>query len=119
MRERLYHFEVGFPKDFERPEQRVKVNYGPHARREAFQDRYGAIKLPSFLTLRRFQVIEIGMVGESVSKILFRGTLDDKRDLCIVLIPNGNKPWRAKTVWVNLRTDKHKTLNVSRYEKVA
>jgi hypothetical protein len=31
------------------------------------------------------------------------------------LIPNGDKPWRCKTVWVNTKWDQHKTLDKSRY----
>lgn len=117
MNERLYHFEVTLPEGFSAPQQRVRVNYGAHARKEAFQDRYGKIQLPNFITLRRFQVIEVGMIGDKVSKILFRGRLDETRDLCIVLIPGvDNKPWFCKTCWINLRTDTHKTLDRSKYE---
>lgn len=118
MTERLYHVEIGFPAGFQRPTERVAINYGQHARRESMQDRYGNIPLPKGLRLARFTVIEIGMVGNTVSKILFRGRLDERRDLCIVLIPNGDKPWFCKTVWVNVRTDKHNTLNVAKYERV-
>ncbi|QOI67595.1 hypothetical protein SEA_BEUFFERT_227 [Streptomyces phage Beuffert] len=116
MNELLYHFEIGLPEDFQKPEQRVRINYGRHARKEAFQDRYGRIQLPNFITLANFQVIEVGMVNGQVSKILFRGKLDDMRDLCIVLIPRvDNQPWFCKTVWVNKNDDKHKTLNRDRY----
>lgn len=120
MIEKLYHTDVVLPAGFKAPQQRVRVSYGPHARKEAFEDRYGQIQLPNFITLRRFRVIEVGMIGNRVSKILFRGRLDDTRDLCIVLIPGVDKqPWRCKTVWVNVRTDKHRTLDTTRYEKVA
>jgi hypothetical protein len=117
--ELLYHFEIGLPNGFSAPQQRVRVSYGPHARKEAFEDRYGKIKLPNFITLRRFKVIEVGMTEGNVSKILFRGRLDETRDLCIVLIPGvDNKPWRCKTVWVNKNDDKHRTLDTTRYEMV-
>lgn len=120
MRERLYHFQIALPEGFKAPQQRVRINYGPHARKEAFRDRYGAIQLPTYATLRRFQVIEVGMVGDKVTKILFRGRLDEARDICLVLIPNEKgQPWFAKTCWVNLREDKHQTLDTTRYEKVA
>ena len=120
MTELLYHTEIGLPGGFVRPLERVKVSYGAHARKEALEDRYGIIKLPSYITLRRFSVIEVGMVGDRVSKILFRGKLDETRDLCIVLIPQvDNKPWKCKTVWVNKSSDKHRTLDHSRYEKVS
>lgn len=120
MVEKLYHFEIGLPEGFEKPEQRVSINYGRHARKEAFQDRYGRITLPSSIALGSFRVIEVGMIDGKVSKILFRGTLDETRDLCIVLIPGADdKPWFAKTCWINLKSDKHRTLDTTRYEKVA
>lgn len=119
MTEKLYHSDIALPESFKAPEQRVKINYGAHARKEAFQDRYGKINLPSFVTLSDFRVIEVGMIDGNVSKILFRGKLDDTRDLCIVLIPGmDNRPWFAKTCWINLNTDTHKTLDTSRYEMV-
>ena len=111
----LYHSEIFLPSWFTAPTKRVKVDYGHHARREALADRYGNIALPAFINLRRFRVIEVGVIDGRVSKILFRGKLDDKRDLCIVLIPKGDRPWFAKTCWVNINSDQHKTLNHSRY----
>ena len=117
--EKLYHMEIGLPEGFEKPVGRVRVSYGKHARKEAFEDRYGCIKLPSFINFHNFNVIEVGMMGGKVSKILFRGELDETRDLCIVLMPTGMEGvWFAKTVWVNLNNDQHKTLNVTRYEMV-
>jgi hypothetical protein len=113
--ETLYHSDIFLPGWFTAPTQRVKVDYGHHAKREALVDRYGEIALPAFVNLKRFRVIEVGVINGRVSKILFRGKLDNERDLCIVLIPNDNRPWRCKTVWVNLNTDKHKTLDRSRY----
>jgi hypothetical protein len=111
----LYHSDIFLPDWFTAPTQRVKVDYGHHAKREALIDRYGEIALPAFVNLKRFRVIEVGVINGRVSKILFRGKLDNERDLCIVLIPSGDKPWKAKTVWINLVTDKHRTLDRSRY----
>lgn len=120
MVEKLYHTDIVLPEGFKAPQQRVSISYGSHARREALADRYGLIRLPSTLRLHRMRVIEVGMVGDKVSKILFRGRLDDTRDLCIVLIPGvDNQPWKCKTVWVNLNNDQHRTLDTTRYEKVA
>jgi hypothetical protein len=119
MTETLYHKDLGLPKGFVPPTERIEINYGSHpdshARAEAKADRYGEIRLPKTLSLHRMQVIEVGMECGRVTKILFRGKLDDRRDLCIVLIPNGTKPWRCKTVWVNTKWDQHKTLNADRY----
>lgn len=114
--ETLYHSDIFLPDWFVAPTGRVQVNYGHHAKREALIDRYGKIALPTFVNLRRFRVIEVGVINGRVSKILFRGQLDATRDLCIVLIPNiDNRPWKCKTVWTNVRSDQHRTLDHSRY----
>lgn len=119
MTEKLYHSEIGLPEGFEKPMERIVINYGTHARKEAFQDRYGRVRLPKTLRLARMRVIEVGMIDGRVSKILFRGRLDDHRDLCIVLIPGiDNWPWFCKTVWINLSNDNHRTLDTTRYEMV-
>lgn len=118
MEERLYHFEIGLPEGFTKPDFLVKIHHGPHTRKEAFRDKYGEIKLPVFLNLKEYEVIEVGMIGDDVSKILFRGRLDETRDLCIVLIPNSGGIWKSKTCWVNVKSDKHSTLDTTRYEKV-
>lgn len=116
MAETLYHSEIALPAGFTAPTHRVEIDYGSHAKQEAMQDRYGSIRLPKSLTLSRMKVIEVGLDhdAKAVTKILFRGDLDETRDLCIVLIPRPGK-WKCKTVWVNLKSDQHKTLDRSRY----
>jgi len=109
----LYHFEVGFPAWFRRPTAVVKPEYGSHSRVEAFTDRYGDIRLPETINLAEFNVIEIGAEGTKVLKMLVRGRLDQRRDICIVLTNTGF----VKTVWVNLRTDLHRTLDRSKYRR--
>lgn len=117
-RELLYHKEIGFPAGFRAPRDLVMVSYSTHALNAAKDDRYGDMHLPPRVRLSDFDVIEIGIIGRRVSKILFRAELDDERDLCMVLMPNGRGPWRCKTVWINERSDAHKTLNASKYERV-
>lgn len=107
----LFHTEIGLPKWFKAPTCTVTPRYGDHARFEAQVDRYGKIQLPKTIDLSKFKVIEVGAEGQRITKILFRGPLDSTRDLCIVLQPDGY----ARTVWVNLKTDKHRTLDRSKY----
>ena len=107
----LYHFQIGFPKWFKSPTGIVAPEYGDHSRFEAQVDRYGKIDLPKTIDLAKFKVIEIGVEGQMVKKMLVRGSLDSKRDICIVLTNTGF----VKTVWVNLNTDIHKTLDRSKY----
>lgn len=110
----LYHADIRLPDGFVAPVATVEINYGSHARQEAMADRYGLIDLPVRVPLNRMRVIEVGVEAGKVSKILFRGTLDSERDICMVLVP-ARGPWFCKTVWVNLRSDKHATLDRSRY----
>ena len=112
---KLWHSSIRLPEWFTAPTQRVQLAWSQHAGDECKADRYGEIRQLKSLTLKRFQVIEVGTYGRQVTKILFRGSLDDSRDLCIVLVPNGNRPWRVKTAWVNVKDDTHKTLDHSKY----
>lgn len=107
----LFHTEIGLPKWFKAPTGTVTPRYGDHSRFEAQTDRYGKIALPKTIDLAKFKVIEVGTEGQRITKILFRGTLDATRDICIVLTPD----CFVKTVWVNLKTDLHRTLDRSKY----
>jgi hypothetical protein len=109
----LYHAEIGLPKWFKAPTATVTPRYGNHARFEAQVDRYGKITLPRTIDLSKMQVIEVEVLEGRVTKILFRGTLDATRDLCIVLTAD----MYVKTCWINLKSDTHKTLNKSKYNR--
>ncbi len=109
----LFHMEIGFPHWFRPPTAVVAPQYGDHSRFEAQVDRYGHITLPATIDLSKFKVIEIGVEGQRVVKMLVRGRLDSTRDICIVLTSTGF----VKTVWVNLRTDTHRTLDRSKYAR--
>jgi hypothetical protein len=112
MDETLYHVEIGLPKGFVAPVHVIRPVYGRHAQRAATNDRYGTMSLPTMLCLGTGKVIEVGIVGRRISKILFRFKYDDTLDMCIVLIPGS---WFAKTVWFNERADSHRTLDRTRY----
>jgi hypothetical protein len=114
MTETLYHKDLGFPRNFVKPTGKVMLEWTRHALAEAEKDRYGRIPTWKCMTLNRFDVIEIGVVGGTISKYVLRGKLDDTNDAVVVLIP-GTEKWRVKTIWINRRDDKHKTLDKSRY----
>lgn len=119
----LYHKDIGFPKDVVMPRgftPKMYLNYGGHARYEAMADRYGQMKLPKMVDITKGQIIEIGVTNQMtgnqyekvVTKMVVRFPYDDKKDLVIVImIPTGF----VKTVWANLKTDSHKTLDRSKY----
>jgi hypothetical protein len=115
MTETLWHSSIRLPANFKAPTQFVELRWTRHADSERTKDRYREIPRFKGLSLKRFRVIEVGTVDGTISKIVFRGKLDDTNDVVIVLIPNGARPWTVKTVWVNETNDSHKTLDHSRY----
>lgn len=111
----LYHKDIGFPDDIHLPpgfNPVMQLNYGSHARREAMEDKYGEIKLPHRIDIRKGETIEIGVTGKTVTKMVVRFSYDQTRDIVLVIMPRGNF---VKTVWFNLKTDQHKTLDHSKY----
>lgn len=109
---RLYHADIGLPAGFRAPQDRVRLEWTRHADAER-TDRYGDIPRVATLPLSMFKVVEVGVEGNRVAKLVVRGHLDKSRDAVFVLIPG--KTYRVKTVWINLRSDSHSTLDRSRY----
>ncbi len=113
--ERLYHREKGFPQNVNLPRgfsPIVRLRYGGHARQEAMADRYGNLKLPDVIDVRKGDIFEIGVTGNTVTKMAVRMPYDDKIDLVVVFMPSDGF---VKTVWANTKSDTHKTINLSKY----
>ena len=112
---KLYHSEVFMPEEFKTPVFRGVLRYGPHSLKEATTDRYGEIPLPIEFHPEGARLIEseVRVIGINarVIKQLWRKPLDETRDLVMAITDSGY----VKTVWVNLRSDTHRTLNRSRY----
>ena len=111
----LYHKDIGFPDNINLPQgfnPVMQLNYGSHARKEAMEDKYGEIRLPHRIDVRKGETIEIGVTGNTVTKMVIRFSYDQTRDIVMVFMPKGNF---VKTVWFNLKTDHHKTLDHSKY----
>lgn len=111
--ETLYHADIFIPGWFTMPTERVKLTYSRHALYATNNDRYGAIPVFESIPLSAFTLIELGVNAGKVSKIVVRGRYDENRDVVFVLIPGDT--YFVKTVWINLRSDSHKTLNRNRY----
>lgn len=109
----LYHADIRLPDGFSKPTGIVRLKWTYHADNARTDDRYATIPKFSVATLDNLDVIEVGVEDGRVVKILFRGQMDANHDVCMVLIPG--KVWTVKTVWINERTDSHKTLDRSRY----
>lgn len=118
MTDGLYHAEIGLPEGYRHPSGLVNIDYSAHARKAAGDDRYGYIPLPAAISLSRYKTVEVEILNGKVRKIVIRGALlmdIAERDVIFVLMPRAGKPWFCKTVWANLKSDSHKTLDRSRY----
>lgn len=109
----LFHAEVFMPASYARPIHEGELKYGKHALSEATVDRYGYIPLPQSFTAAQAQLIEaeVDASTNEVVKQVWRQKLDAERDIVLVI----NRGGFVRTVWVNLRKDKHHTLNRSKY----
>lgn len=110
----LYHKDVFLPRRLVKqlPKNVRKLNYSSHAKNEVKSDRYGQVNVPSEIIFQDWEVIEIESKDGIISdKVVLRKKYDD-RDLCIVVLVKCNT---VKTVWINLNSDKHSTLDISRY----
>lgn len=109
---RLYHFQLCIPPLYKKPVFEGMLEYSSHALREAQSDRYGSIPLPERFEARGATLIEVEAVDSVVVKQLWRKPIDESRDLVMAITSEGT----VKTVWVNVRKDKHNTLDPRRYE---
>lgn len=110
-----FHVSTGMPEAYKRPIYEGRLRYLPHALKESKQDQYGQITLPAIFNASEARLIEADFCSDKdrVIKQVWRQPLDKTRDLVLVISEGG----KVKTVWINLKTDKHKTLNTSRYVK--
>jgi hypothetical protein len=111
----LYHRDIRLPDNFRLPARIIRLAWTKHALRALTNDRYGFIPKFDHVDLSTKEVIEVGMTGRRVEKVVIRGDLDSINDLIYVLIPKGMDAWIVKTVWINRKNDSHKTLDRSRY----
>lgn len=110
----LYHADIRLPDGFRLPDQRVTLEWSRHAEQARTNDRYGIIPRFESIPLSRFSVVEVGVEGRKVEKVVVRGHWTETLDVVFVLIPTA-RDWFVKTVWVNERNDTHGTLDRSRY----
>ena len=114
----LYHCEIGFPDSVKLPVGRYKLKYSEHARIAAATDKHNPfanlLKYHEVLDTEVAEVIEIEIRDGKLSKILYRLPLtgSDSYDIILAVLPHC---WVVKTVWLNHRYDKHRTLNRSKY----
>ncbi len=77
-------------------------------------DRYGIIDLPTSVNISTSKIIEVEVINNKVTKMVFRTKYDATFDIIIVM----NLPdLSVRTVWLNKRSDKHRTLDRNKYDK--
>jgi len=111
----LYHFQVYIPPAL-KESTIYRLRYSKHATNAALQDRYcckmKVFKLPEVLNTEKALLVEVGLHSENqVSKRVYRTRANSTLDLVLVVLPDG----LVKTVWFNSRSDRHPTLDRSRY----
>ncbi len=116
----LYHSEVFMPAVVQKqlPTGVVIPCYGPHANTAALTDRYGKIHLSPIVSLNGSQLIEAELDGgNNLVKFVVRCHYDETRDIIYVFCPRRGNNVFVKTVWLNLKTDKHRTLDKNKYAR--
>lgn len=114
-----YHRDIGLPSNITVPQREVTCEYTGHAERERYKDRYSFIPKLEKVNLRDCEVIEVTVAENRVSKVLVRvpHPTSSRDDIVMVLRPGAKKdqPWTVVTNWVNRRSDKHRSLDRSKY----
>ncbi|MDO8416324.1 MAG: hypothetical protein Q7S87_08955 [Agitococcus sp.] len=109
----LYHTDINMPDHLKSPIFQGVLKYSQHAKSESTGDKYGNITLPLKFEAKNAKLIEVEFDENSkkVLKQVWRQQLDETRDLILVIGENGF----VRTVWCNLRSDTHRSLNPSKY----
>jgi len=92
----------------------IRLNPTAHALYAAQRDRYGAFQIPETIAFYGRDVVEVETVAGKISKLVVRIALDEKQDaIYVFMVPCGT----LKTVWLNMKEDKHKTLDERPFQK--
>lgn len=96
----------------------VPLTYSRHSLTEALNDRYGVLESRHFPTVFNsgdgWQVVEVeSFVPGKVDKFVVRKEVDARRSLVLVIDRTGT----VRTLWTNLNSDGHSTLNKERFDK--
>lgn len=96
----------------------LSLRYSRHSMQEALNDRYGTLPSrafpTSFLSSDGWELVEVeSYVPGTADKFVVRRIADAKRSLVLVIQRDGF----VRTLWTNLNTDGHATLNLERFDK--
>lgn len=115
----LYHAQVYFPDKLKAalPKGMLNLVYGQHAKQSCLNDRYGTITPPPAIDLSNGQVFEAEVTDGKLVKFAVRMSYDATRDISIVVACS--RDYFVKTLWLNKKSDKHRTLDKNKYAKAS
>lgn len=110
----LFHKDVFIPEHARRPLHEGALRYGSHATHVTTSGGgHEDIELPKRFAASDATLIEVELDAKTgeVLKQVWRQRMNDEWDLCFPMLAGGF----VKTVWLNHRSDTHKTLDKSKF----
>ncbi len=106
---KLYHKDVYAPAIMFRSPGVVRVRYSRHAEQAALDDRYGDLTgyLTPFIDFDEVEIVEVELFEGQIAKRVIRHQVTKELVLVLVVSSDGF----VRTVWGNLTTDRHATLD--------
>ncbi|KVP97788.1 hypothetical protein WJ96_04260 [Burkholderia ubonensis] len=114
MTTKLYHKDVYAPDVIFRSPGVVRLRYSRHAQYAACDDRYGDLSryLTPYMDFDEAEIVEVELdVEGQISKRVARFQVDEDLVLVVVAQTDGF----VRTVWGNLISDRHSTLDRRKY----
>jgi len=111
MKNGLYHKDIYMPK-LNVADKDIQLDYTYHAIYASETDKYEKISLPSKVNVSKGEIIEIEIVDNKLIKLVVGVPYNSKYNLFLVIVQDCA---RVKTVWLNEISDKHITLDRSKY----
>lgn len=111
----LYHKNIGFPKSLNLLDlYNLNVQYSNHAKTASNDDRYGAIEVKKSVSFSKQEIVEVETHdNKRASKIVVRIPYSSECDLVMAIQMDDTL---VKTVWLNKKTDAHRTLDRTKYD---
>ena len=110
----LYHRDVNLPPQLKKLKKQIipDLAYSYHAQNQAYNK---GIILPDKLEYSGHNIIEAEIIDSIVYKLVVRVEYEHNSDYDICLVIINNNGILIKTLWLNNKTDTHKTLDKSNY----
>jgi hypothetical protein len=106
MKDGKYNQQVYMPK-LNWKDVDYQIRYTNHAQTEAAADGIASSELPKHINFSKVEIVEMEVANGKPFKVLTRQPLDWEYDIVHVILLN---ELLVKTIWLNKRSDTHKTL---------